>query len=169
MQTNQCSSLRQGGFGMVLISRRVDYAILALHDLMMSQNGACARELADRYGLSRPFIANILKQLCQEGFIDGTRGVNGGYRLAKPPAEIRIQNIIESLDGPFQLMACAGEEATDCELTNVCPIRGPLKLVHQRMIAALADMTLEDLAGDEPMFVAIHEEKTNHDLAANLS
>ena len=46
---------------MALLSRKIDYALLLLVELMNREVGASARELADKYQLSRPFIANILK------------------------------------------------------------------------------------------------------------
>lgn len=153
---------------MVLISRKVDYAILVLHDLMQVEQGASARELADRYHLSRPFIANILKELCQEGFVESQRGMHGGYRLAMPASEIRLDQIISALDGSFRLMSCAGEDTPDCDLTSVCPIRGPLKIIHERMLAALCDLTIEDLAA-EPALVALTEERHEDAFTADLS
>lgn len=133
---------------MILISRKVDYGILALHHLIDHPLGVSARELADHYGLSRAFLANILKQLCQEGFVESHRGVHGGYRLAKRPCEINLADIITALDGPFQLMSCAnsgGDAGELCDLMHVCPVRSPLQVVHDRLLAALADFTLEDL------------------------
>lgn len=141
---------------MILISRKVDYAILALRYLEQSPAGASARELACHYGLSRSFVANILKQLCQRGYVESHRGVHGGYRLAKPARDITLAEIIEALDGPFQLLSCASDDEQSCRLEDVCPVKSPLKFVHDRLLATLSDVTLEDLVGqqclhDQPM------------------
>lgn len=158
---------------MILISRKVDYGILALHHLMIRSDGASARELSDQYGLSRAFVANILKQLCQEGFVVSQRGVNGGYRLAKPPAEITLEAVISALDGPFQLMACANEDTVPegCEVSKVCPVRGPLRLIHERLRATLAETTLEDLRSvpADQVFVPIEMETAKDGFASDLS
>ena len=45
---------------MTLMSRKVDYALLILSFLDQKAEGGCAREIADRYGLSKGFVANIL-------------------------------------------------------------------------------------------------------------
>ena len=64
---------------MILLNRKMDYALLLLCYLHHKQGGACAREIADHYRLSRPFVANILKELCRKGFVSSQRGVRGGY------------------------------------------------------------------------------------------
>jgi Rrf2 family protein len=148
---------------MSLISRKVDYAILTLAELVRSGDGcgASARELAERHGLSKAFVANILKELCQAGIVESQRGVHGGYRLAKPAACIAVSDLIAALDGAFQFMACAGDRAAgehDCGLAASCPVRGPLRRVHERLLAVLADVTLADLsapAGGTSQLVAL--------------
>lgn len=139
---------------MILISRKVDYGILLLYHLMEHGDGVSAREMADHFCLSRPFVANILKHLCQEGFVESQRGVHGGYRLARLPGEINLAEVITALDGPFRLMSCAGsgegEGESPCCLLDVCPVRSPLTRVHDRLLATLASFTLEDLRRPAP-------------------
>src|SRR5438552_6895958 len=92
---------------MALLTRKVDYAILALSYLRRRPEGGCARELADRFGLSRTFVANILKELCHKGFLTSHRGVKGGYVIARPVEEVTLVEFIEALDEhPFQFAAC---------------------------------------------------------------
>lgn len=155
---------------MVLISRKVDYAILALVHLMKVPEGCSARELAAAYSLSRPFLANILKELCHHGFIESHRGINGGYRLTKEPSEVTVEQIIAALDGPFQLMSCArGSEGESCGLVDVCPVKSPLKAVHDRLLAVLASTTLEDLGAREELIVPLTLEMQTDGDATHLS
>jgi Rrf2 family protein len=141
---------------MSLISRKVDYGILVLFHLMRHGEGSSARELAAKYRLSRAFIANILKELCHAGFVESHRGVHGGYRLAKDPVEITIRDVIAQLDGQFQLMACASSgQRTECELTEICPVRNPLHHVHERLLAVLGTVTLETLGASDPVLVRL--------------
>ena len=91
---------------MALMSRKVDYAILILAHLHQCERGACAREVANHYGLSRPFVANILKELCQRGLVASQRGIKGGYSLQRPAEHISLCELLESLDGPFHLSEC---------------------------------------------------------------
>jgi Rrf2 family protein len=152
---------------MVLISRKVDYAILALCHLMKVANGCSARELASRYNLSRPFLANILKELCHHGFIESQRGVHGGYRLIRDPSTVTVEGVITALDGPFELMSCAkSDDAASCVLVDVCPVKGPLRLVHDRIAAVLSETTLEDLGASA--LVELTTERTTDGDASDL-
>lgn len=155
---------------MILISRKVDYGILALCHLAHQPTGSSAREVASRFGISRPFIANILKVLCHQGIVESTRGINGGYRLARPAREILLAQIMSSLDGPFAFMSCANdsEPPTGCTLTPMCPARSPLKMVHDRIVATISKVTLEDLAASEPTLMRLEPESAAHDCARVL-
>ena len=54
---------------MTLLSRKADYALLILSYLSEKAVGGTARAIAEQFGLSRAFVANILKELCQKGFV----------------------------------------------------------------------------------------------------
>jgi Rrf2 family protein len=146
---------------LILISRKVDYGILSLSYLAGAQKEASAREISERFGISRAFVANILKQLCQVGLLEGQRGMHGGYKLALPADMITLERIIESLEGPFRLMSCVeGDEHEDCGLMNSCPVRSPLKTVHDRIVEALRRTTLAELVQNEShVFVSIGSER----------
>ena len=142
---------------MILANRKVDYGLLLLFHLMHHPEGASARSLASSYRLSRPFVANILKELCQAGFVESQRGVRGGYRLAKPPKDITLDQLVAVLDGPFQLMGCAEGKPAPCAVGDACPLRNPLQAVHERIRATLAEVSLEDLrVTDQPMVALDH-------------
>ena len=92
---------------MPLLTRKVDYAILVLSYLHHHADGGCAREIADKFHLSRAFVANILKELCQKGFVASHRGVKGGYALLRPAGDISLADFLDALeDQPLSLAAC---------------------------------------------------------------
>ena len=66
---------------MTLLNRKIDYALLVLCYLHHRPDGGCSRAIAGHFGISRAFVANILKDLCQKGCAS-RRGVHGGYTLA---------------------------------------------------------------------------------------
>lgn len=131
---------------MALLSRKTDYALLILIHLHQKQGDSSAREIADSHQLSRAFVANILKELCQKGFVLSHRGVKGGYALARPASEIRLVDLIESLDDPFRFAECNGPVADDgCSHAHNCPIKGPVAEIHARIRDVLSTMTLADV------------------------
>ena len=68
---------------MTLLSRKADYALLILSYLFRRPEGGNARAIAERFGLSRAFVANILKELGHAGYVTSHRGVKGGLLKAK--------------------------------------------------------------------------------------
>src|SRR5947208_10641460 len=105
---------------MTLLSRKVDYALLILSYLHRRAEGGSAREIAARFGLSRSFVANILKDLCHKGFVSSHRGVKGGYALARPADAVRLGDRMEALDDRFHLTECTRGGADErCPLAHV--------------------------------------------------
>jgi Rrf2 family cysteine metabolism transcriptional repressor len=131
---------------MPLMSRKVDYALLILSHLYHNPEGASAREIAARFGLGRPFVANILKLLCHNGFVASHRGVKGGYVLHCPAEQVRLSDIMESLDDPFRLAECNRSVPEDvCTLTAICPVKHAIAEVHERIREVLRTVTLAEL------------------------
>lgn len=133
---------------MTLLSRKADYALLILSYLHGKPVGGNARAIAEQFGLSRPFVANILKELCQKGFVTSHRGVKGGYALARSANSISLAELLETVEDGFRLTACApsthaGGDA--CSLTDVCTIHGPMAEVHRRLVGVLRGVTLAEL------------------------
>jgi Rrf2 family transcriptional regulator, cysteine metabolism repressor len=132
---------------MTFLSRKADYSILILCYLQKNQHGGNARAIAEAYGLSRPFVANILKELCQKGYVASHRGVKGGYAILRPLQNVSIADLLESLNEGFKLTLCSpvavGQEA--CALESHCSIKGPLSEIHNRMFQVLSNTTILDL------------------------
>ena len=133
---------------MTLLSRKADYALLILSLLHQRTEGATARAIADKFELSRAFVANILKELCQKGFVVSHRGVKGGYSLARDAAAISLAELLESIEEGFHLTTCS--DSTDheaCSHATLCTVKGPMAAVHSRLIDVLRGVTLSELFG----------------------
>jgi Rrf2 family protein len=137
------------GARMTLLSRKADYALLILSHLHHAPDGDNARAIAERFGLSRPFVANILKELCHRGYVASTRGVKGGYALLRPARDITLAELLESIDEGFKLTVCNGHldvpAGDGCYLENSCPMKGPLTEIHRRLTDVLRGVTLAEL------------------------
>jgi Rrf2 family protein len=130
---------------MPLLNRKVDYALLILCFLHHKTEGS-AREIAERFGLSRPFVANILKDLCQQGYVQSHRGVKGGYMLREQTAERTLADLIDALDDTVQVAECNTDQPEECcSLAAHCPIRVPITEVHNRIRAVLESVKLVEL------------------------
>ena len=132
---------------MTLLSRKADYALLILSYLHHRPEGGNAREIADQYGLSRPFAANILKELCHVGYVTSHRGVKGGYVLQRPAAAVTLAELLEAIGEGFRLTICSTPSEPDeaCALESHCSLKGPLNRIHQRIADVLRGVTLATL------------------------
>ena len=88
------------------ISARVDYALRAMTELAVAYDEDPTRRektevLAARQDIPPRVLESILGQLRKAGLILSQRGADGGYRLAMPPDEITVADIIRVLDGPL--------------------------------------------------------------------
>jgi len=106
------------------------------------------REISEREGLSLEYAAQILASMRKAGLVTSVRGVNGGFRLARPAAKISVGEMFRALDGQFandlcdqftgKLETCAN--AGDC---NVAPVWTELS---RRIYGFLDSVSLHDIA-----------------------
>jgi Rrf2 family protein len=86
----------------VRISAKVDYAIRAMVELAAAPPGTVKVErVATEQRIPRNFLENILLDLRHAELVASRRGVEGGYRLARPPEEISIADVIRAVEGPL--------------------------------------------------------------------
>jgi Rrf2 family protein len=132
---------------MTLLSRKADYALLIIAYLYERPEGANAREIAERYDLSKSFVANILKELAGKHYLASHRGVKGGYTLTRSVREITLAELLEALGEGFQLTVCSNHTTSGehCNLESSCPVKTPLAEIHRRLTDVLRDVTLADL------------------------
>jgi Rrf2 family protein len=136
---------------MALLNRKVDYSLLILSYLHHNPDGGCARVLAERFGLSRAFVANILKRLCREGLVASHRGINGGYVLLPSTMHVSLADLMDALDDTFHLAQCNAESPRDCcPLYDACPVKGPIAEVDRRIREVLGGVKMGELFGVEP-------------------
>jgi Rrf2 family protein len=86
----------------VRITAKVDYAVRAAVELAAAPPGPVKGEsLAARQGIPVKFLENILSDLRRAGLVASQRGAEGGYRLARPPADVSVADIIRAVEGPL--------------------------------------------------------------------
>jgi Rrf2 family protein len=86
----------------VHISAKVDYAVRALLALADADGGPLpGASIASAQGLPSKFLEGILAELRRAGIVASQRGAEGGYRLARPAAQITIADVMRAIDGPL--------------------------------------------------------------------
>ncbi len=105
-----------------------------------------AADLARQTGLPAPTVSKLLRQLARKGLLDSTRGVQGGYRLARASDSITVAELIEAVEGPIALTECLNEDAPDCGMEAICPTKANWGRINAAIRGALANITLAEMA-----------------------
>jgi len=138
---------------MLKLTKKADYGLIALRHLAVSARGtASAKEIADAYSIPLPLLAKVLQKLTKSNLTLSVAGTNGGYRLARNPRTISALEVIRTIDGPIILTNCFTEHG-ECDQSDRCTVRAPLRHVHEAILGLLERMTVQDLASprnDEP-------------------
>lgn len=105
-----------------MISTRGRYAIRIMIDLAENENGSWIplKEIAERQDLSKKYLEIIVKDLVKAGFVVGSSGKGGGYRLVKAPSEYNVGEILETMEGSLSTVACLAKEVNDCPRADSC-------------------------------------------------
>ena len=136
------------------LSARTEYACLAMLQLAHDYDGGepvQIRRIAEEHGIPARFLVQILLQLKGASLVASTRGAAGGYRLARPPREISLAEVIEVMEG---------SERPETNAGKATPLVGALLELCRELTDAqrdrLDDTSLADLvdqaARREPMW-----------------
>ena len=134
---------------MLRLSKKADYALIAMKHLAVRPDAlsASAREIAEQYDIPIELMAKVLQRLARRGLVTSHQGTRGGYRLAKAPSIISVADIIQAIDGPLTVTACS-TDAENCDQYAKCSVRDPLWRIRERIVAALASCSLQEVSAD---------------------
>jgi len=115
-----------------------------------SGNGPVARrDIAARQDISADYVAQLFQPLQEAGLVEGVKGPGGGYRLTRDPAEIRVRDVVEAVEGPVVLAPCRDHrEHGRCPHAEQCATRGLWDRLSRAMRDMLDSYTLQDLQGE---------------------
>src|ERR671937_3093994 len=136
---------------MLRLSKKADYALMAMKHLALrgETGSSSAREIAGQYDIPIELMAKVLQRLVRRGLLSSHQGTRGGYQLARMPTQISVADVIQAIDGPVTVTACSSEDGL-CEQYAKCNVRDPLWRVRERILTALGECTLAELATDPP-------------------
>jgi Rrf2 family protein len=136
------------------ISAHEEYGLRCLVQLAQGEvNGTSLtiNQIADREGLSTANAGKLLWILVKAGLVQSQRGASGGYTLARPASEIRLNEVIRILDEDTVDRFCQTHTGVldACIHTSDCGIRPVIVGLHEIVQSALSEITLAELIGSE--------------------
>ena len=136
------------------ISAHEEYGLRCLVQLARAEVRAeslTLSQIAKREGLSVANAGKLMWILVKSGLVQSTRGANGGYTLARPASEIRLNEVIRILDEDTVDRFCQTHAGVldVCVHTTDCGIRPVIVGLHEIVQQALSEITLAELIGSE--------------------
>lgn len=129
----------------MLFTRGADYALRGMIYLAQQPRDklSMASEIAASEEMPEYFFSKVFQNLAKSGLINSFRGSNGGFALAKSPAEITIREVIESLEGPITISKCVNSPEV-CDRSGTCPLHLWWKEAQDNLVSMLDNRTLAD-------------------------
>jgi Rrf2 family protein len=140
------------------ISTAVEYGLhclLYLSEPAAGVHEASSKDLAELQGVPVEYLAKLFTKLSKAGIVVATEGVRGGFKLARPAAQISVLDVVHAIDGNKALFDCReirgncavfGDKPPVWATRGVCSIHAVMLDAERRMTEALAMHSLADLA-----------------------
>ena len=130
------------------LSSMADYAVVTMAAAARHCGHARvnAAQLAEETGLPAPTVQKLVSRLTSAGLLRSSRGIGGGFKLARPAAAITLADIVEAVEGPIARTACVDQGKHDCGLEAACQVKPHWPIVNAALRGALAGVSLIQLA-----------------------
>ncbi len=122
-----------------------DFSLRMLMYLACQPDRLCTiSEIAAAYGISEAHLMKVTHQLGLQGFVETVRGKGGGLRLARPPADIGLGDVVRDTEPDFRLAECFADDS-QCVLTGACRLQVALHGALGAFMNHLDGFTLADI------------------------
>ena len=111
------------------------------------------REISDAFDISREHLRKVVHRLARAGYLATLKGRSGGLALARPPADIRVGDVVTDMEGSMAIVDCGRQP---CRLAGNCMLKAVFDSGREAFVARLNSYTLEDLLGDGRTHRALH-------------
>ncbi len=131
------------------LSTKAQYAVRALVSLNLNGDGepVSIREISKWEDISLSYLEQLFVKLRRGKIVRSVRGPGGGYVLARSPGEIRVDQIIDSVEESLVPVSCMATDGS-CGCTNECVTQNVWQELGNRVRDFLSSITLEDLSRD---------------------
>ncbi|NLZ93037.1 MAG: Rrf2 family transcriptional regulator [Firmicutes bacterium] len=135
------------------LSTKGRYGVRAMFDLALhsNENIVPLKSVAQREHISEKYLEHLFASLKKAGLITSVRGAQGGYRLAVPPEEITLGDIIRVLEGPVAPAECVvkGTETEICSRASECVMHRVWARIRDEISEMLDSITLAEIVEEQ--------------------
>ena len=121
------------------------FAVTAMLDLAIDESGkpVTLAGISERQSISLSYLEQLFSRLRRSGLVKSVRGPGGGYRIAKPLAEISVSEIISAVDELIDATQCGGHE--NCRDDRRCMTHNLWSSLNVKILEYLSGVSLNDL------------------------
>jgi Rrf2 family cysteine metabolism transcriptional repressor len=129
------------------LNTKMRYGTRALLELAVhyEQGPLSLSAIAQRQEISDKYLESLMSILRAAGLVVSARGAQGGYSLARPPAQITLRQVFDATEGPEPLVYCTLDHDA-CRRQSTCVTQGVWAAMYQASMQVLESTTLADLA-----------------------
>ena len=131
---------------MIRLGKMADYGLLVTNEIIKgSVELKKTEDIARKVKLPITTVRKILQHLVDAQLVESFRGVNGGYRLARPPEKIKIADVITAIEGPIAITECSVADK-HCNLEETCSMKENWSFINFIVDQILKQISLADMA-----------------------
>ena len=129
---------------MLRLSKKSEYALMATLHLGQLPPGdrAAVTVIAAARSLPRGLLAKVMQDLKRAGLVSSTKGVAGGYQLARPLDQILFLDVVRPFEENMALVDCLHADQPPCARFEQCTIRDPMATLNQWFLGQLSDLSM---------------------------
>ncbi|HIX58139.1 MAG TPA: Rrf2 family transcriptional regulator [Candidatus Blautia gallistercoris] len=130
------------------LSTKGRYGLRAMIDLALysEEEAVSIQSISGRQNISVSYLEQLMGKLRRAGLVTSVRGAMGGYRLAKPAAEISVGDVLRALEGDLQAVICPGNDSENgCEGADQCVARFVWKKINDSITQAVDSVMIGQL------------------------
>ncbi len=134
------------------ISTRGRYALRMMLDLAQhAEDGAYVslQEIAERQGISKKYLEQIVPLLNKSNMLRANRGYQGGYRLSRKPADYTVGDVLRVTEGNLACVSCIMPDAEECPREKKCLTKNVWSGLYETINRYLDSITLQQLLDNE--------------------
>ena len=129
----------------MLVTRETDYAVrTVLYLAKNSDRRVSVTEIAEAMSIPKSFLAKLLQRLVKNHVLLSSRGVNGGFALAKKASAITLLDVMEVMQGPAAINVCAIDSGR-CKMRSTCTVHPVWLDIRREVERRLAKTTIARL------------------------
>ena len=133
----------------MIVSTKGRYALRLMTALARRKESASLRELAAEENVPYKYTEAITSSLVKAGFVESTRGKNGGYTLTRAPGEYTLAEVLAVTETSLAATDCTGGKEAECPHAATCPTLPVWRALDETVSNFLSGYTLLDLMPGE--------------------